>query len=145
MYKVKIFLEVLKFVEKPNRETATKFLQRDVYLWNLGIFLSSPKTIERHYSEKAQPLLANVSKAIENTQTDLGFVKIEEEFWAECQSISFDHAIMEKIKNIFVLRHYGNWSDMGSWEAVWRDGGKEKNGNLCIGDVIQRRIALILY
>ena len=130
-------LEVSKFIEKPNKETATKFLQKDLYLWNLGIFLSNPKTIERYYSEKAQPLLAKVSKAIENTETDLGFVKIEEESWAECQSISFDHAIMEKINNIFVLRHYGNWSDMGSWEAVWRDGNKEKNGNLCIGDVIQ--------
>ena len=37
-------LEVSKFVEKPNKETATKFLQKDLYLWNLGIFLSNPKT-----------------------------------------------------------------------------------------------------
>ena len=56
--------------------------------------------------------------------------------WATIHSDSIDYGVMEKAKNVFVVKGTFDWSDVGSWDAVYEIKSKDKNGNVIIGDVI---------
>jgi mannose-1-phosphate guanylyltransferase / mannose-6-phosphate isomerase len=109
------------FVEKPNINDAKKMYMSGNYLWNAGIFLFEAKDIISAYTKHAPKILAAVSAAIETSTVDLGFLRLGSKAWATADNISIDYAIMEKANNISVVPFNGGWSDLGGWDAVWRE------------------------
>ena len=122
-------MKLEKFIEKPNKSGAKELLADKRYLWNAGVFLARADVMVAAFRAHAPDVLSTVEVAIENTSDDLGFTRIDPEIWATVPDISIDYAVMEKADNVSVVRFEGQWSDLGSWEAVWQESKQDKSGN----------------
>jgi mannose-1-phosphate guanylyltransferase / mannose-6-phosphate isomerase len=120
-----------RFVEKPNVSQATEMLAAGNFLWNAGIFLFCAETIVAAFRAHAPNLVAGVTAAVENAQSDLGFTRLATDPWAALTDISVDYAIMEKADNLAVMPYSAGWSDLGGWDAVWLEAGPDASGNVC--------------
>ena len=114
---------VVRFVEKPALDRAEAMLGAGRYLWNAGIFLASASVLIQAFEAHAADLVGPVTKAVEGARKDLGFLRLAEGPWAGARDISVDFAVMEKAANIEVVPLGGAWSDLGDWNAVWRENG----------------------
>ncbi len=123
-----------RFVEKPDSARAEEMLASGTYLWNAGIFLFSVKAILAAFEKYAPGLIAPVKAAVEGTEADLNFYRIDPSHWGEVEDISIDYAVMEKADNLSVVPFTGSWSDLGGWDAVWREGQPDENGVATAGD-----------
>ena len=117
---------VLSFKEKPDLETAKKFLHEGTYLWNSGMFIA-----------KASAMLDEIQKYMPRVHEGLMKIKaskfdenvIKEEF-KKFPSLSIDYGVMEKSLNTVVLEGNFHWDDIGDWQAMDRLFGKDENGNV---------------
>ncbi len=116
------------FEEKPDAETAVRFVEEG-YLWNSGNFLFSAGTFLHVLSQLApdihDPVTASVSAAVR----DLGFLRLNAEAFARARATSIDYAVMEKTTRVAVVPSDFQWSDVGSWSAVWNLAQKDEEGN----------------
>ena len=118
-----------RFIEKPDLATAQELLADKRYLWNAGVFLARADVMIDAFRTHAPDVLAAVEPAIDKATCDLDFTRIDPEAWAHVPDISIDYAVMEKARNVSVVRFDGKWSDLGSWEAVWQDSPRDAQGN----------------
>jgi mannose-1-phosphate guanylyltransferase/mannose-6-phosphate isomerase len=121
------------FVEKPDAETAEALLSGGMHLWNAGIFLFSTSTILSAFAELAPETLSKVRDAFEAAETDLGFTRLAAKAWSTLQDISIDYAVMERAPNLSVTPYGGSWSDLGDWQAIWREGKADGAGVVTSG------------
>ncbi len=122
-----------RFVEKPDLEAANAMVAAGTYLWNAGIFLFRASDIIAAFEAHAPDLFQPVSQSVEAAKTDLGFLRLAPEPWAEAEDISIDYAVMERAANLSVVPFSGGWSDLGGWDAVWRQSGPDASGVVCTG------------
>ena len=122
-----------RFVEKPDAETAEQMLASGQFLWNAGIFLFSVQTILDAFRAHAPDLLAPVQASITDGRPDLGFFRLDPAAWEGCPDISIDYAVMEKADNLTVVPFAAGWSDLGGWDAVWRESGPDERGVVTSG------------
>ncbi|WP_309667552.1 mannose-1-phosphate guanylyltransferase/mannose-6-phosphate isomerase [Tabrizicola sp.] len=118
-------LPLIRFVEKPDLPRADAMLKEGRYLWNAGIFLMSAETLIAAFLAHAPDLIDPVGEAVGSARPDLGFLRLATEPWSKARAVSVDYAVMEKATNLEVVPFEGAWSDMGDWNAVWRDGAGE--------------------
>ena len=121
------------FVEKPNAEAAAALLEGGMHLWNAGIFLFSTSTILKAFEHYAPETLSGVRTAFENSEADLGFTRLAAEPWSRLEDISIDYAVMERAPNLSVVPYGGTWSDLGDWQAIWREGDADETGVVTSG------------
>ena len=117
-----------RFVEKPDAETAAKLVASGTHLWNAGIFLFKTATIIEAFRTHAPSLMDPVEAAVTEAKPDLGFLRLAAAPWAEADSISIDYAVMERADNLSVVPFSAGWSDLGGWDAVWRESGRDTRG-----------------
>lgn len=110
-----------RFVEKPNAETAARMIAEGNYLWNAGIFLFSAETMITAFKAHAPEFLPPVQAALDEARSDLGFLRLAPQPWDRLPDLSIDYAVLEKASNLSVVRFAGHWSDLGGWDAVWRE------------------------
>lgn len=129
----KEIFRVDSFREKPDLDTAKKYIQNKSYFWNAGIFIWSVNTIVNAF-RIYQPA---ISKIFESLQSVYGTPKEQEEIdirFPECENISVDYAIMEKAEEIFVCPADFGWSDLGTWGSLLVQTKKDLYGNGVIGE-----------
>jgi mannose-1-phosphate guanylyltransferase len=126
---------VTEFVEKPDAETAAKYVANG-YLWNSGMFLIRAD----RYLEELQNCRADIYdscvKSMVNTQQDLDFVRIDKEAFEACPDESIDYAVMEPLAakgEVIVAPLDAGWNDVGSWSALWEIADKDAQGNVVAG------------
>jgi len=119
-----------RFVEKPDLDQAQAMLADGRHLWNAGMFLFTARTVLDAYHRHAPHLLPGAEAALAGAVNDLGFVRLAAEPWAGLADISIDYAIMEHAGNLTVMPYCGAWSDLGGWDAVWRESGPDAAGNV---------------
>jgi mannose-1-phosphate guanylyltransferase/mannose-6-phosphate isomerase len=117
-----------RFVEKPDAARAATMLAAGSYLWNSGIFLFRVKDILSAFQTHAPGLVAPVQAAVAEARVDLGFLRLAPGPWAQAQDISIDFAVMEKSDRLSVAPFAAGWSDLGGWDAVWREAGPDAAG-----------------
>lgn len=123
--------KVKEFVEKPDCETAKKYLQAGTYFWNSGIFMFKASTLfEEAY--KHAPEIAKLSELFDfNKKDEIPFIDFE-----KMPSISIDYAIMEKSDRIALVKLESDWNDLGSWQSIYDVSPKDANGNVFVGHVL---------
>ncbi len=121
------------FVEKPDARTAAALLAGGRHLWNAGIFLFSTTTILEAFRTHAPDILAGAEASFQASTLDLGFTRLAQEPWQALEDISIDYAVMERAQNLAVVPYGGVWSDLGGWEAVWRESGPDDKGLVTTG------------
>ncbi len=132
------FFTVERFVEKPDYETALGYLSKGRYLWNSGIFIFTAQTILGEIKNCLPALhdgLMEISEAIGTSEYDT----IVERIYKALPSISIDFGVMEKTtKPIFVFKANFDWSDVGSWQALYelRSSEYDDSENLLLGEAM---------
>jgi mannose-1-phosphate guanylyltransferase / mannose-6-phosphate isomerase len=123
------------FVEKPNAETAERYVA-DGYLWNSGNFLFRADVLFQEL-ERFEPVMATAAlNAVERATKDLGFLRLDPEAFGNAPQKSFDYAVMEKTERAAVVAGNFGWSDIGSWDALLDVTPRDKAGNASLGTVI---------
>lgn len=120
------FLKVEKFTEKPDTETAQKYLEEGNYYWNSGIFAFTIDSITQEFMKHAP----EIGKFL-----DLSFEEFRKKF-TEMPNISIDYAILERSDRVVTLPLEIYWNDIGSWDALFEILDKDENGNIRTGDII---------
>ncbi len=129
-------INISKFIEKPNLETAKELIKDKSYTWNSGIFLFKAKTIINEIKDLNLEIYEACRKTFENSIMDLDFQRLDEKSFEFCPDISIDIAVMEKTNKGIVLPLDAQWSDIGSWKSVWENSRKDINGNVEKGNVL---------
>ncbi len=118
--------KVAAFVEKPNFETAKKYLASGQYFWNGGMFIAKPSVISDLFKKHAPKIYTQLVKIGNNPKT----LKKEYE---KIENISFDYCIAEKAKNIAVVAGDFSWSDIGNWKKLLEMLSKKADDNVVVG------------
>ncbi|PWW81179.1 mannose-1-phosphate guanylyltransferase/mannose-6-phosphate isomerase [Prosthecochloris marina] len=126
---------VEKFVEKPDRETAEKYVKSGEYYWNSGMFLFKASRYLEEIEAQAPEIYEASRAALEKATEDLDFLRLDKEVFAACPSDSIDYAVMEKTAHAVVVPLDAGWSDVGAWSALWKVKGQDPSGNVTKGDV----------
>jgi len=127
---------VKQFVEKPDLETATAYLDSGEYYWNSGMFLFKASTYLKALEVFSPDILKACQAAYENKSEDLDFVRVGKDEFLTSPEDSIDYAVMEKTDKAVVVPMDAGWSDVGSWSALWEVDNKCEQGNATKGDVI---------
>ena len=127
--------EVLSFLEKPDLETAERFVQGGKHLWNGGMFVFRASVYLEELAKWEPKILANCSLAMEKAKLDLSFIKVASQPFLACDNKSIDHAVMENTELATVVSLDAGWSDLGSWSSVWKASSKTESNNASVGNV----------
>lgn len=112
--------DVHRIVEKPNIDTAWKFLEDPAYSWNAGIFMFKPSVILENIKEFGGDMLSFMEESLEKASIDENRIYLEKESFEKCEGISIDYAVMEKTKTkIATVVMDINWSDLGSFDTLY--------------------------
>lgn len=126
---------VERFVEKPDRPTAEKFVEDEAYSWNSGMFLFRASRYLEELAAFRPEIAQSCQKAFDGAHKDLDFFRLDEAAFAACPSESIDYAVMEHTKDAVVAPAEIGWSDVGSWSALWEILEGDRDGNVLRGDV----------
>lgn len=125
---------VKTFAEKPDLQTALKFLQSGDFLWNSGMFIWRCEHILNEIKEHLPVLDHQIGIFRDSLKKNNGTVsgEILESVYTSCFSVSIDYGIMEKSDKVIVLPSNFGWSDLGSWQSVYelQQDGSDDNGNI---------------
>lgn len=128
---------VKTFAEKPNVQTAERFLASGDFLWNSGMFVWRVDAILKEI-ERCLPELYAELRSIEPAIGTSTYQAALEKAYGLIRSISIDYGVMEKSEKVYVIPGDFGWSDIGSWDEVFRLSGKDEHGNSITGKVIQK-------
>ncbi len=132
----KQIFRVDKFKEKPNLETAQEYIKESDYFWNAGIFIWSVSTIVNAF-RVYQPAIAKIFENLLSVYGTPDEQRLINEVYPECENISVDYAIMERVEEIFVCPADFGWSDLGTWGSLQMQAKHDLYGNTLIGDNIE--------
>jgi mannose-1-phosphate guanylyltransferase/mannose-6-phosphate isomerase len=126
--------EVATFVEKPDAQTAAKYVLSG-FLWNSGNLLFAPHTLIDEYAALAPGTIEAVTRAVEGAVKEGGALALEPEAWKEAEKKSIDYAVMQFTSRAAVVKMACGWADIGNWDALWSIGERDEDGNARKGDV----------
>ena len=132
---------VAEFVEKPDRARASAFLADGRYYWNSGMFLFAARRYLEELQRSRPDISASVEAAVRQGTRDLDFLRLNAAAFARCPAESIDYAVMERTRDAAVVRAEFDWSDIGSWSALWEIAPKDAQGNSVRGDVYLDEVA----
>ena len=110
-------IEVSNFIEKPNKLAAKKLMKKKA-LWNAGIFLTTKESLVYHFLNNQKKLFSDCLNSVKRALKKNNCFYLEKKSFNRIKPISFDYAILEKIKNIKSIKLITDWSDLGSWKAI---------------------------
>lgn len=123
---------VQTFKEKPDEQTALEYFKDSNYYWNSGIFMFKASTFMEALKNCAPEIYETTQKFNFKVQDDIDYMTFN-----EYPNISFDYAVMEKAENIAMVKMESDWSDLGSWDAVFDSNKKDSKNNVKIGNVVE--------
>jgi len=130
---------VRRFVEKPTREVAEKFLRAGNFAWNSGMFCFTARSCLSGLQTHAPQVLRAARAVVEapgTSRSDAEQVNFDAEAFRAQPNISIDYALMEKSDNVGVIACDFGWSDIGSWKAVSDAHATDAHGNATVGPAL---------
>ena len=127
---------VERFVEKPDYETARKYVQSGSYFWNSGMFLFSAAVYLDELEAQAPDIVSACRNAVAKAVHKGRELRLDAEAFCACPADSIDYAVMEKTARASVVPLDAGWSDVGSWAALRKVNAQDADGNTVLGDVV---------
>jgi mannose-1-phosphate guanylyltransferase/mannose-6-phosphate isomerase len=132
--------KVLNFTEKPDSATAEGYLKSGEYFWNSGMFVLRASVWLKAVQVLSPDIYEATLKAFRQKTEDLMFIRPHEDLFKAIPSDSIDYAVIEKCPQsnfeIKMIKLDAGWNDLGSWDAVWQVGQKDKHQNVTYGDAL---------
>lgn len=119
--------EVERFVEKPDLDTATRYLADGHYLWNAGIFIWQVRDLLAQIRLHT-PEIADLIPLLERDDT--------EGFFERVPTVTIDEGLLERSDRVGVLPSRFAWDDIGAWDAVYRTQPLDSRGNAVVGEAV---------
>lgn len=129
-------MDVARFVEKPDSTTAGRYLEAGGFYWNAGIFLFRAGAMRDAFLAHQPALWRQAETAFARAVQDGTGLHLPARHYADIPSLSFDRAIMERVRSAAMVPARFRWSDAGSWQSLLEIGGRDGDGNVVIGDVV---------
>lgn len=129
-------LSVGRFVEKPDYETARRYVQSGDYLWNSGMFCFSADAFLAELTDHAPAILMAVEESLAAATHSPGVLTLGREAFVGCPQDSVDYAVMERTERAAVVPLDAGWSDVGSWASLLEVSERDGDGNALVGDVV---------
>ena len=128
-------VKVEMFKEKPDYDTAVKFVAEGNYFWNSGIFLWTLDGIMTAFKQYLPEMVDVFEKGIYNfgTPEEQDFIN---DHFVDCPNISIDYGVMEKSPDTFTIPADFGWSDIGTWGSLFTHAQKDEKGNALRGKVV---------
>lgn len=134
---------IIRFSEKPDRETAERYLAQGGYYWNSGMFLVQASTWLKAMDQLQPEIFSCCKIAFDRSIRESDFLRLDKETFSSCPADSIDYAVMERlnllsdtfIQGVVTPMKVG-WSDVGSWDTVWKINRKTAGNNSVSGDVM---------
>ncbi|MCK6426362.1 MAG: mannose-1-phosphate guanylyltransferase/mannose-6-phosphate isomerase [Burkholderiaceae bacterium] len=131
---------VAQFVEKPDLDTARRYLAEGGYTWNSGMFVLRASRWMQALERFRPDIAAACRAAWAQRRSDERFVRPGRDEFAAVPAESVDYAVMERCPqsdlDIRMVPLAAGWNDLGAWEAVWQVAPKDEQGNAAVGDVL---------
>ena len=127
---------VAAFHEKPDADTAARYVAAGGHYWNAGIFLARADVLLAALEAHAPDVLSTARAAVQNAYEDLGALRLDAAAFARAPTVSFDVAVMERTNRAAVVPADFAWSDLGTWDALWRAADRDADGVARVGDVV---------
>ena len=126
---------VARFVEKPSEDKARAMIATGRVYWNSGMFAFGARRVLEELGRFRPDILEAARAALAAATDDLGFLRLGREAFLACPSEAIDRAVMERTREAAVIPADFDWSDVGSWGALWDLAEKDASGNAARGDV----------
>jgi mannose-1-phosphate guanylyltransferase len=130
-------MNINEFKEKPNLETAKKYVESGNYLWNSGTFIFKYDILLNAYELHSFHTALNAFECTYNMKKEGNIYYLQEDTFGMMNNISFDYEIMENINNGVVLSYDSLWSDIGSFDALYDICEKDEENNVIKGENIE--------
>lgn len=127
--------DVVSFKEKPNLQTAMLYLEKGNYYWNSGMFVFKVETYLKELKKYASNIFEASSIAYLNAKKG-NKLRIEQDDMIKIPAISIDYSVMEKSNKLKMIPSDIGWSDLGSFEALYTNLEKDKNGNILLSNKV---------
>lgn len=128
--------KVNAFKEKPDYDTACKYVKDGNYLWNAGIFVWNIDTITNEIKKQTPQLASIMDEMAKDFYSDKESDTVKRLF-PTCEKISIDYAVMEKAKDIYTIPADFGWSDLGSWGSLHTLLSQDDNNNATVGENVK--------
>jgi len=132
--------EIECFVEKPDEKHARDYVLSNAYCWNSGMFMFKASAIIDELEQYAPDMLVLCRQVIESGIQDLDFLRLDRELFGKVASDSIDYAVMEKTDKGVMISLDAGWNDLGSFDALWQTGEKDKDCNVLKGDILTQDV-----
>ena len=127
--------DVAAFREKPRADAAATFVASG-YLWNSGYFMLTASTAVGELTLHAPEVAKAAGRAVANSARDGDVFLLDAAAFSSAPRVSFDYAVMEKTARAAVVEASFDWSDLGTWAAVYDAAPKDAAGNVLSGEVL---------
>ena len=124
------------FEEKPDAATAGSYLKSGEYYWNSGMFMFRAGRYLEELAKFRPGIASACERAMAEGRPDMPSVRVDAAAFAACPGESVDYAVMENTADAVVVPLDADWSDVGSWSALWQIQQRDDGGNALRGDVI---------
>ncbi len=123
------------FAEKPDIDTAKRFVESTDFLWNTGIYTWSLKTFREQFAQHLPENDILFQTLRDKKFSDISMEEIEY-VYRQVQAVSLDYSILEKASDVFVVEGSFRWSDLSNWDEIYRLAIKDSRNNLIEGNVL---------
>ncbi|MBA59580.1 MAG: mannose-1-phosphate guanylyltransferase/mannose-6-phosphate isomerase [Gammaproteobacteria bacterium] len=131
---------VEKFIEKPDEHAAAEYFVSGEYFWNSGIFVFKASSYVDELKRNRPDIFEGVEASMVDLRRDHDFLRVDREIYSKLIGESIDYAIMESTEKAVVVSLESDWSDMGSWKALYEFAEKDDENNTVWGDVFLRDV-----
>lgn len=130
----------IRFVEKPNYESAVEYINSGCYLWNSGMFCFTAGTLLKEMDVHAKNVFIPLQLCLDSSRRirdeNASFVELDANTLRNVPDISIDYALMEKSSNVAVVSCDIGWSDIGSWNSIHTLTQADEHGNRVVGEAL---------
>ena len=127
--------EVARFVEKPNLDSAKKFISAGSFFWNSGMFVFKASVYLSELKKYRPDIYTAAHLSWKKSTHDMDFCRLDETSFSACPSDSIDYAVMEHTQSAAMVTVDIGWSDIGSWASLYDVTTKNERANALRGDV----------
>ncbi|MEO1695205.1 MAG: mannose-1-phosphate guanylyltransferase/mannose-6-phosphate isomerase [Pseudomonadota bacterium] len=128
--------EVSAFTEKPDQDTAKKYIASGDHYWNSGIFVLHARTFLEELGQLEPKIFAAAEGAMRASARDFEFTRLDKAAFSAAPSISVDYAVMERTRKAAMIPVDMGWNDVGSWSSLWDVAPRDDKDNFVHGDAI---------
>ncbi len=123
------------FAEKPDTDTAKRFIESGDFVWNLGVFSGKYKVINHELKDNI-PMAIDLLNKVDKNDTNINSEYNLDYIYKQVNPVSIDNGVLEKTKHLNIIKSNFDWCDLGTWDEYYNSSQKDEYNNVKEGNII---------